>query len=444
MTRSKGMAKGKPSRPKPRVEYVAIGSDEAKAAAPRLRGALRGLNPNNVLSATSVQASTESPDAHVDENGQPLSPANTSGRALRHIKVDKEKYDMTFHILDEVTRPKRTAKRRSASGSMSRSIEPEADTDEESDLCSARSGDSEDDSDNASPPSRAHVSKPAPKMRSKYTKGVVSLADTSDLDDSVAQSIHESQSSPARLDRHIEVTDSDESTGLFDTADRSSLFTSSGLPPVTNETQAPDDGFQIGQTFPQPSTSTSPVLLFDDQEHGAELVMIKPYLYGYEPQHLTPSTQAVGRTNQSSATDVASSGAASSALGTHQGIMNAPKSRSEHTAAIQDIKIMESNERSTALPTTSNATLRQLSASSEVLADQPPSSYFEEALEVTESQTRPIEQPKARYLWAPARILVYWPAARSKACGCPLPKILTSEAVHDLKIGQRRDLASDM
>ncbi|KAH9827919.1 hypothetical protein Tdes44962_MAKER02673 [Teratosphaeria destructans] len=444
------MVKGGLSRPKPWVEYVEIGSDKAKQAASRLRGALRGLDPNNVLSAPSVQSTESGGDEQVDENGHPLTSANSTGRVLRHVKVDKEKYDMKFHMMDEVTRPKRTARRRSGSGLVSRSIEREAaDTDEESDLSSPQGSNGEDDSDGAStsdndvpvstqrapdpnatrfskrseaqkpvnysrkhhpqdfglpgyehkskklsaslppqtkrrklsthdegmfsdqakhsrrprkklrsltsdepcpaPPSRAHASKPAPKIRGKHAKGIVALAGTSDTAASVAQMIHAPQASSARLNRHIEVANSNESTDLSDTADRSSPFTSSGLPPVTTQAQAPDDGFDFGQTPPQPSTSTSAAPLGDDQEHCVELIIIKPYLYGYEPQHLTHRTHAVGRTNQFSATDMLSSCAASSVVDIYQGFTNALDSRSEHAAAtcIEDIKIMESNERST-------------------------------------------------------------------------------------------------
>ncbi|KAK5121472.1 hypothetical protein LTR85_005305 [Meristemomyces frigidus] len=138
--------------PKPTQEWVEVDSDEEEnALAPPKRGVLRGLDPNNVLATPSTRSTVEISDSdkeddESDENNvrRTQQPAHST-RASRHGKADVN-YDMKYHPMDEVTRPKRTANRRSGSRSKSASMKPDLDqeTSDESEPSSAPDGGAEE------------------------------------------------------------------------------------------------------------------------------------------------------------------------------------------------------------------------------------------------------------------------------------------------------------
>jgi len=100
---------------KPHVEVVEIDTDEEDRARETLpRGAARGLNPNNVLQTTAVRVTAEPCDEEADTKTSLPTHATRASRNGRPA-VD---YDMKYHPMDEVTRPKRAAARR-GSGSLS-------------------------------------------------------------------------------------------------------------------------------------------------------------------------------------------------------------------------------------------------------------------------------------------------------------------------------------
>lgn len=93
------------------------------------RGPLRGINPNNVIveRATPLQESIEvqhggDDDDIPDENELPRA-SQRSTRAARSGKPSM-KYDQSYHPMDDVTRPKRAAKRKA----RTRSVSPPAKT----------------------------------------------------------------------------------------------------------------------------------------------------------------------------------------------------------------------------------------------------------------------------------------------------------------------------
>ncbi|RMY73787.1 hypothetical protein D0863_03655 [Hortaea werneckii] len=89
-----------------------------KAAAVVRRGPLRGLDPNNVLPTPATQPSLQVADsdddlAIMDEDEASCEPPRST-RAARSGRKQVN-YDMKYHPMDEVTRPKRVAKRTPAS-----------------------------------------------------------------------------------------------------------------------------------------------------------------------------------------------------------------------------------------------------------------------------------------------------------------------------------------
>lgn len=135
-------------------DYVCKSSSFAKEKALKTtlpaRGPLRGLNPNNILSAPSTQVSIElSDDDDDDENARKSNARNShSTRASRYGKAAAN-YDMKYHPMDEVTRPKRTANRRSGSRSVSTSFKREAEpgTSDETEPSLAKDSDATDEED---------------------------------------------------------------------------------------------------------------------------------------------------------------------------------------------------------------------------------------------------------------------------------------------------------
>lgn len=127
-----------------------LSDEEDSDAAVETRGPLRGLNLNNVLWDPQTQASVEISD---DENGDEKAPNVTqqpvhSTRASRYGRAAVN-YDMKYHPMDEVTRPKRAAKRRSGSRSVSTSAKRDLqdDTSEESEASEAKDARSEPESE---------------------------------------------------------------------------------------------------------------------------------------------------------------------------------------------------------------------------------------------------------------------------------------------------------
>ncbi|KAK6391602.1 hypothetical protein LTR65_004437 [Meristemomyces frigidus] len=148
---------------KPTQEWVEVSSDEEENEAPApKRGVLRGLNPNNVLAAPLTQASVEildsddNDDGDNENDGKPTQQPAHGTRASRYGKAPVD-YDMKYHPMDEVTRPKRAANRRSGSRSKSVSMKRHLDDDtgDESEPSTARDEDgdeegaSEDEDDSA-------------------------------------------------------------------------------------------------------------------------------------------------------------------------------------------------------------------------------------------------------------------------------------------------------
>lgn len=100
--------------PKPTQTYEEIDSeDEVHHEEPRLSGALRGLNPNNMLPPPPTQKSIEARDALME------APLHET-RSQRHGKTNVN-YSQKYHPMDDVTRPKRaqriTGSRRESSSS---------------------------------------------------------------------------------------------------------------------------------------------------------------------------------------------------------------------------------------------------------------------------------------------------------------------------------------
>ncbi|KAK3070320.1 hypothetical protein LTR53_010671 [Teratosphaeriaceae sp. CCFEE 6253] len=123
-------AKSRKSR-KGRIELVEIDTDEEAAETrPRQRGALRGLDTNVVLAPThpTIEVSDEHEDGDLD---------------------DGTLYDLKYHPMDRVTRPKAAATRRSGSLPWSVKFEVEGETSEESAPSEPRDSDfgSEEDAD---------------------------------------------------------------------------------------------------------------------------------------------------------------------------------------------------------------------------------------------------------------------------------------------------------
>lgn len=88
---------------KPTQIFVEVESDEeAQTGPPRLRGALRGLNPNNMLSASKRLTDA---DKESDRNASKSTPRHET-RASRNGKAQVN-YSAKYHPMDEVTRPKR-------------------------------------------------------------------------------------------------------------------------------------------------------------------------------------------------------------------------------------------------------------------------------------------------------------------------------------------------
>ena len=101
-------------------------SEEERNSGPRLSGALRGLNPKNVLSTPLTKSTVE----HLgkEDDGDPLASTQSvhETRGSRYGRTSAN-YNMKYHPMDEVTRPKRAAKVRSGSRSSSATAERDGD-----------------------------------------------------------------------------------------------------------------------------------------------------------------------------------------------------------------------------------------------------------------------------------------------------------------------------
>ncbi|KAK6431398.1 hypothetical protein LTR95_012439 [Oleoguttula sp. CCFEE 5521] len=92
------------NKPRPSAEWVEISAEEVeRAKAPRLRGALRGLNPNVVLMPRATQGPTTA-SADVDDETTNLRSSFRGGRNTAAI------YSAKYHPMDDITRPKRAEK----------------------------------------------------------------------------------------------------------------------------------------------------------------------------------------------------------------------------------------------------------------------------------------------------------------------------------------------
>lgn len=123
--------------PKPTQTYEEIDSeDDVHYEEPRFSGALRGLNPNNMLPPPHTQKSIEARDALTE------APLHET-RSQRHGKTNVN-YSQKYHPMDDVTRPKR-AQRITASRSISAtgSRGESSSSDDELELSSGEGTDSE-------------------------------------------------------------------------------------------------------------------------------------------------------------------------------------------------------------------------------------------------------------------------------------------------------------
>ncbi|KAI7562802.1 hypothetical protein KC319_g10516 [Hortaea werneckii] len=113
-------------RTQPSPSFAAESSQrDVKAAVVVRRGPLRGLDPNNVLPTPATQPSREVP--HSDDELAIMDEEDASCELPRSTRAARSgrkqvNYDMKYHPMDEVTRPKRAAKRAPASCSPKTNI----------------------------------------------------------------------------------------------------------------------------------------------------------------------------------------------------------------------------------------------------------------------------------------------------------------------------------
>lgn len=121
-----------------------------------MRGVLRGRNLNNVLAPApttpTIEISDDDSDTDKDDGDEnrphPKQQPTHSTRASRYGTAPVN-YDMKYHPMDEITRPKRAAKRRSGSRSKSASTRLDLDqtTEDDSDLSTGHEVDSDEESE---------------------------------------------------------------------------------------------------------------------------------------------------------------------------------------------------------------------------------------------------------------------------------------------------------
>ncbi|KAK3110466.1 hypothetical protein LTR53_015223 [Teratosphaeriaceae sp. CCFEE 6253] len=147
-------AKSRKSR-KGRIELVEIDTDEEAAETrPRQRGALRGLDPNVVLAPThlTIEVSDEHEDGDSDDGAAPKATQSTHGtRGSRYGRAPGTLYDLKYHPMDNVMRPKAAATRRFGSLPDLVRFEAEGETSEESAPSEPRDSDSESEEDADAP-----------------------------------------------------------------------------------------------------------------------------------------------------------------------------------------------------------------------------------------------------------------------------------------------------
>ncbi|OQO09475.1 hypothetical protein B0A48_04875 [Cryoendolithus antarcticus] len=123
------------NRLRPSAEWVEIPSDEIEQSrVPRLRGALRGLDPNAVLTPPATKGAKA---ASCDDNDEP----SNLRSSLREGRNTAAIYSAKYHPMDDVTRPKRAeritgrcAKADSTDDDDSNESEPELGNDDDSDV----------------------------------------------------------------------------------------------------------------------------------------------------------------------------------------------------------------------------------------------------------------------------------------------------------------------
>ncbi|KAK3716200.1 hypothetical protein LTR37_006645 [Vermiconidia calcicola] len=149
-TQPSGKKPSESSRPRkaPRPSQIIIEIDtdeEERTQLPRLRGVLRGLHPQNVLPPPKAQETIEILDDDDDDPKPAQEPKHATRQSRYGRATETIKYDMKYHPMDEITRPKRAARRRSGSRSLSAAMHDGEETEEESLPSSAQDDVSERD-----------------------------------------------------------------------------------------------------------------------------------------------------------------------------------------------------------------------------------------------------------------------------------------------------------
>ncbi|KAI5362940.1 hypothetical protein Slin14017_G066210 [Septoria linicola] len=152
------MASTKP--PKPSQMFVEVSPEPPE---PRLRGPLRGLNPNINILPNSVQGTVEDEgdDDDNDENVAPIPNKHTTRASRGNSKAVS--YDMKYHPMDVVTRPNSAAvRRRSKSVSFAGSDDNEGEAESSDGDVSSQSSPQESDGTSAESSKDENDNRPRP------------------------------------------------------------------------------------------------------------------------------------------------------------------------------------------------------------------------------------------------------------------------------------------